>query len=90
MQLQRMTADEAIIHNPMIAPLQYSKTLLELAHKIANAASFLDAIKTAHPRQDMRAEAEEHVDALHKIAQMLAGNMVDEVYAPEEEEEVAA
>lgn len=87
MQLQRMTLEEAVIHNPMIAPPdQYKKTLMELAHQIANAASFLDAIKGAHPRQNMRAEADKHVDALHKIAQMLAGNQAEEIYAPDDEE----
>lgn len=56
---------------------------LAMAHRIASAASCLDVLKIIHAPAD-RAEAEAHVTALHDIAEQLAADRADEVYAPEE------
>lgn len=58
---------------------------LAMAHRGADAACCLDALKNIHA-PDERTYAEAHVTALHDIAQQLAADRADEVYAPDDEE----
>lgn len=55
-----------------------------IAHQIADTACFLDALnamQTIQPRDIVRG----YIDALHDIAERLAGDRVNEIYAAEEE-----
>ena len=56
----------------------------EIAKQIADAASFFDGINQAHVGHE-REQAIQHIEALHDIAEALAGDRVNEIYAPEEE-----
>lgn len=54
------------------------------ANQVANAAGFFDAMRSMLPRQ-FKAEAEQHVDRLHDIAEQLAGDRAHEIYPPDDE-----
>lgn len=55
----------------------------EMAKAIADAASFFDGIKPSHVCTE-REQAIEHIEALHNIAEVLAADRLNEIYAPEE------
>ena len=56
---------------------------VRLAHQIAHAASLLDELKNVSPIVEQRRPAD-RVEQLHDIAHMLAGDRVNEVYAPDD------
>lgn len=72
-------------------PLSSTKDLtpIEIAKRVANAASFLDCVKSRLALADDKAGAAFHVDQLHALAMLIAGDQVHEVYAPEDEEVAA-
>lgn len=53
------------------------------ARRIGDAAAFFDAVRAALPERD-KAEAEQHVEHLHDVAQILAGENCPAHYAPED------
>ena len=57
---------------------------IEMARKIADAAAFLDEIKssTNHIPTETRVTAVAHVSNLHRIAEQLAGARAHEIYGP--------
>lgn len=58
---------------------------IEMAHKIANAAGCIDYLKQSpHISDTCRAEAAQHVNALHDIATYLAGDRLHDVYGPDD------
>lgn len=66
-------ADAADLHEQCFA----------IAHQLSDTACFLDALnamQTIQPRDIVRS----HVEALHDIAERLAGDRVNEIYAIEE------
>ncbi|MDO8414048.1 MAG: hypothetical protein Q7S51_09700 [Gallionellaceae bacterium] len=54
-------------------------TYLEMATKIADAASYLDFLKRSHSQKTI-AEASKHVENLHTIAEYLAADRVEQLY----------
>jgi hypothetical protein len=61
-------------------------TSLETAHKIASAAGCIDYLKNSPDLSDtLRAEAKQHAENLHDIATEMAGDRLDEIYAPDDE-----
>ena len=55
----------------------------ELAEKVADAAAYLDILKnTRSPAERIKAAV--HVEALHDAAEYLAGDRVNELYAPDD------
>ena len=61
--------------------------LFQMAKQIANAASFFDGSNPAHLCPECR-DAIHHVEILHDIAERLAGERVNEIYAPGDSDEV--
>lgn len=53
----------------------------DIANELADAAFFLDCGKR-HLPDPLRFEAESLVREMHKLAQAIAGDRVDKVYAP--------
>lgn len=54
--------------------------IMKLAYQIADAASCLDDLKRIHVPAEC-AEADRHVANLHTIAEQLAGERTNEIYA---------
>lgn len=74
----------------MNLPDEYS---LKFAHQIAKAATCLDDLHTAPMTsttywQSCKAAAD-HIANLHNIAIFLAGNKVNEVYAPDDNDQIS-
>jgi len=53
---------------------------MKLAHQIADAASYLDDLKRIHAQAEC-AEVIRHIINLHTIAEQLAGERINEIYA---------
>lgn len=62
---------------------------LAAAHTLADTAAWIDDVKFKLP-EPLKQEGAEMAEALHDIAQALAGDRVDEVYAPEDKNAKAA
>ena len=54
--------------------------IMKLAHQIADAASYLDDLKRIHAQAEC-AEVVRHIINLHTIAEQLAGERINEIYA---------
>lgn len=54
----------------------------EDARHIADAAAFFDHMKNLLPDVDDKIEAAQHVDRLHTIAELYAGDRSAEIYKP--------
>lgn len=62
---------------------------IEMAHKIANAAGCIDYLKQSpHISDTCRAEAAQHVNELHEVATQLAGDCPQDVYRPDESDDI--
>jgi hypothetical protein len=75
-----------------LPPGQLQQKLMAFAHQIAEASACLDWLRNpdspAEARFEAQMEAPLHVQRLEKIVHELAGNQVDEIYAPDDSEDL--
>jgi len=76
----------------LVGTILSSSEALNLAHQIAKAATCLDEMQAAPADSTLyiqyRKEAAHHAKTLHDIAQKLAGEYADQIYAPDDAPEL--